>query len=182
MNSVSFKANFADNSFVKARQLNGRYDDKQISLVKVSHSEADKNSMYDVFMRWNAGYAESILIDYFWEPVNKNLALYALTEQLNNYEKLQPEKVLGLVEVKDNSDNYKINYIQVRSDCICSKRDKSFCGIGTALMKYVINLAGDKNIYLNSVKKAIDFYTKFGFKVIQDDLKEPLMILRKSVK
>ena len=181
MDTISFKAKFVNNSIVQARKPNGRYGEKEVSLVKLCHNKADQNSLQDASIKWKAGYLESILIDYF-QPTHRKITIYALTEQEGNFKKLQPEKILGLIDVKEDEKYYKIHYLQTRPDCIRSKRNKPFKGIGASLMKSIITLKQDKNIYLNSVKEAIDFYKKFKFEVVQDDIEEPLMLLRKTVR
>lgn len=183
MNSISFKAKFVHNAVIKSRKPNGRYKEIPVSIVKVSKKEADRNAIQNVSMRWEgAGFVEAMILDYFNQTPDEDLTMYALTQQKDNFRKLQPNMILGLADVEKNPKNFKIRYLQARPDCVHKKKKKPFKGIGEALMKSIIALTKDKKIYLSTVDEAQGFYKKLGFKFVFKDLREPLMVLKKSAK
>lgn len=181
INSINFKAKYLSNPAIKVRQPNGRYRVKNAALVKISNTKNDANSLKNLSDLWDYGpnFIQSMLIDYYYRTDYEDKAVYVLTEQNKDFRKLNPKNILGFVEItkEEKLNHYKINYLQARPDSVKSKKKRPFKGIGNALMEYIINHYKDKKIYLNSVDEAINFYKKLGFKMVHEDVTDPLMMI-----
>lgn len=110
---------------------------------------------------------------------------YVVTAQKYNFGKLDYKDVLGIIEYthdKDKKYDY-IDHIQVNPKYMNKSNTRLYKNVGTALLDFIKNLKGFDNIYLDSLKSAVNFYTKNGFEVVDDTIKQPLMrFCRKNIK
>ena len=187
MDSVSFKARFVDSVNIKAVRDNGRLQNKTVSFVKRNpDSKLDYYSMSDIVNLWedgvNSNYAQSMMCHSNVIEEGKHRDIYFLTEQTDNFRKIIPEKVLGMVEVTKYRDYSKIDYIQTKADSIFKARGRTHKGVGWAMLKMVEKLYGNKKIILHSVKEAVEFYKKYGFVVTYENCTNPKMELNRRAR
>lgn len=173
MPPISFKANYLKTVTIPCLPKPGIEQEKDVSIVELNTSDKiDMRALRTVADLWDNKantYAYSIYkrADIYNPDADEHRTHYiALTMQNYDYKKLDPKKVLGLVEVeeKDGPEN-EINYIQVdpsnnSDDSPYSRRCKK---VGTTLLDYIKERYSDKQIYVNSSYSAVDFYKKNGF-------------------
>ena len=182
---ISFKAQYIGNSVIQDRNNK----DVVVSSVKLDpNSKNDVKTVEILFEDWFPQYKGILIddvyydfIDYYKQKEKKDY--YALTTQNNNFQKLDPDKILGIAEYSNFANkNYNyIDYIQVNPKYMANKQEREYKNIGSALLDTIKNLNGYKNIYLNSIHEAVDFYTKNGFKLAHDNIEEPLMVFERTV-
>lgn len=180
MNSINFKAKYINTAKVLAKCDNGKYKYCNVSFVQMSNTVKDKKVLQDISSTWDAknNFTETMLIDYLWREHGDEKSLYMLTIQNSDYGKLSYDKVIGLAEITQNGKTYKLNYLQTRPDCKHTRKKRHlrpFKGVGDTMMNEIIKLTKGASIYLNSVPLAINFYKRFGFEVVQDNIENPLM-------
>ena len=95
----------------------------------------------------------------------------ALTEQTDNFEKLQPEKILAESSVSafPFSKSINIDDFQVHPKHNYFAQDRQFKKVGEALLNAIKRIFDGKEIILHAVPKSIDFYTKNEFRPIARD-------------
>ena len=117
-NNISFTAKFISPATVKKLTPNGKYVDIEVSAVKLaSKNKDDLSALEKINKEWGADtYASNILdeassTNEFYKDYRPTV--YAITTQRDNFEKLEPEKVLGLAETS-------IEFGIIKSLSICS--------------------------------------------------------------
>ena len=180
MDAINFKARFITNTTIKRlNETTGRYDDKVVSLIKMNkESSSDFFSLLKLCTLWNVdvNYIGTMLL-----ALNnfdtRNRDIYILTEQEDDFRKLIPEKILGVEEIAKQKNSYRLDYIQTNPKEKYKTKERKYKEIGGCLLNFMLDKFGKYNkIYLNSVKDAVDFYKKFGFKIINSNITDPLMV------
>lgn len=168
MNTINFKARYIDDTVVKYRCNDGTYADKEVFFVKRNpYSKMDYYSISDVSLFWGnkPNYVESMLHHSDLMVNGETRNVYILTEQKGNYRKIDPEKVLGMIEITRLKKVNKINFIQTRPDTKFGEDNRQYLGIGFAMLGLADKLSKGRKIILSAVKDAVKFYQKYGYKI-----------------
>jgi len=185
MNNINFKANFI--SHINVKKLNsGKYQDKNVAFVELNtSSENDFNCLRENYYNWD--YDNNLIRDIYFcfykrrakERGFEQERLFALTDQVNDYEHLNSDRILGYLQMtKENKDSTEIDLLQVNPEYLKMIEDPAYKRIGTGLIKSLFKLIPDKEFFLYSYDTAIDFYRKLGFQLC--DARSNLMkIVRK---
>lgn len=181
MNQVSFKGTFINPVNIK-KSDGSKYEKFTASFVELEPTNPkDINALEKVHKNWNQAYSSIIYNSAFCSSVvpNKSKHYYALTSQKNNFEHINPDEILGVVEFNKKSKCNRIEFLQVNPKYITGK-SKSFISklfslksnenrklppfarIGSAILDSLKQLT-DKSIDLYSVGGAKGFYRKNGF-------------------
>ncbi len=186
MNAISFKAVLIDNTKIMILNEKGEYIDRQVSFVKRNpYSKLDYNTLVDLGQLWGnvkPNYVVSMLNHSDIIVDNEKRDVYFLTEQEKNYRKILPEKVLGVIEITKYKDFSKINFIQTAPDKAFSQKQRTKKGIGWAMLTMSEKIYGKNKIVLNAVRKAVEFYKKYGFVITYNQCTNPRMVLNRNVK
>lgn len=169
--NISFGAKFIRPSVVNKLSSDNQYLPHNISFVKINpKSKDDLRVLKDLCSSWAP---QTFVDDICWDVFTilrqnpKDGFVYAATEQLNKFSKLEPKKVLGLVELTPDGDKQVfIEYLQVNPKYITDRKNSPIKGIGTSILNCLKSLYKDKKISLMSVEsKAVEqFYINNGFK------------------
>lgn len=172
---ISFKSNYIDSAKVKRINASG-VTDKQVSFVEINPSDYnDQLSINKTAIRWDnkggIGFAYDICnsLNRFNEPDFKNHEdrFFALTTQKEQFENLNPKQILALTQViKFDDDTQYVAYLQVDPKNSNKNRKAELRGCGRAMLDSLKKLFSTKNIQLDSVKNAINFYIKNGFESV----------------
>lgn len=171
-NSVSFGAKFVQNASVKKYLANeGKYVKDRVSFLKIdTNNVSDIKALETVAHYWvNEKYANTISCraKSIFEGMRVGGGkIYAISAQKENLKQLDPDRILGLVEIDElNPRIIHINHIQVKPDYIYTKTSE-YKGIGTAMLDGLKSLY--KAIFLTSLreKSVRNFYEKNGFRLI----------------
>ena len=179
MDAISFKARFINNVTVsKLNSATGKYEEKVVSLVEMNkNSASDFASLFKLCSLWK--YSDNFIGTILMTLSNfdrNTRNVYILTEQKDNFWKLIPEQILGVEEVQKQNNSYRLDYLQTRPDTKFKAKGREYKGIGSSLLNHILNKFGTKKkIYLNSDENAMEFYKKYGFKVLDRTLADPLM-------
>ena len=181
MNQVSFKGTFVNPINIKKLEGN-KYENFPASFVELDPKKTqDLMALETIHKRWNQSFSSIIYNSAFCSSVNPNKSkhFYALTSQKDNFEHMNPDKILGVVQFNNISKYNRIDFLQVNpmyitgksksfiSKLFSSKNSQkrnllSFSRIGSAILDSLKQLT-DKSIDLYSMPEAKGFYRKNGF-------------------
>ena len=118
---------------------------------------------------WPKSFAADIYRDN--RTINDLISVYALTTQQKEFDKLSPERILGLAEITNGGDEVVLEYIQTNPAYTYEEEinDRSYKGIGKALLNSLKNLKHINVITLSSLFSKLTFYEENGFEVCKDN-------------
>lgn len=181
MNNINFKGSFINNVYIKKYNKND-YISHQVSFVEINpRNKNDLKALEQIKDNWfglyegviyNSAFNDSML------PENRNRSFYALTKQVDNFEKMDSSKILGIIELGKLNKYNTVNFLQVDPQYLSEKTQKKFWaqsrqnkshnkkykGIGSAILEALKKMS-DKSIDLYALKGTEDFYQKNGFKL-----------------
>ena len=162
---VSFKANKLDSVNVMKRGVfSYKYSPQSVSLVEFNlRSVEDKKALKKLKKHWPLTFMSDIYSHVRKKSVG---AVYAITKQNDNFEKIDHKQVLGVMEVTHlKPQNYAIEYLQVHPDFMYSEGKSSrIKGIGHSLVDFLKTRETVSHIEANADFTALPFYEKEGFK------------------
>ena len=178
---INFRANLINNTSVMKRGvLSNRYLPSEASFVKLDlRSTEDIKTLKKLRKLWSKSFLSQIYHDATMHPNKFNI--YALTTQMDKFEKLNPKNILGLAEATEDYNSATIEYLQTHPKYAYeeSNTNRAFVGIGTSLLNTLKGIERFKDIKLISIFSAIDFYAKNGFDVT-NDLQETLLVWKRD--
>ena len=178
---VSFRANLVNKTTVKKRGwFSGHYKPKEASFIKLDlQSEVDVQVLNRLKKLWTNSFVGQIYHDV--TKTSCPVEVYALTTQADKFEKLEPQKILGVAETIGDDSYIKLEYLQTHPKYIYDedKKDRKYAGVGTVLLNQLKNMPDMRQIKLISIFSALDFYEKNGFK-LANNLEESVLVWRKE--
>lgn len=174
MTAINFTANLVDSPTIKQRKYGFFWKPIDVSIVELDSTKlSDVNALGKTSKSWEkkgAIYVNHILyniIPYLkagFADIKDHY--YALTTQRDNFEKLEPENILGLMLFREKND-YKneICYLEVSPSTTKRKNlFRKYKEVGKTLVEFVKSQFSQKKIEVWSDLDAIDFYKKRGFR------------------
>ncbi len=193
---LSFKANYINSGIVPQRVIFDLYSDSRVSIVEFdTKSSDDRNTIKSVAKDWerigNTRTFANDMADEFKEVSSKydnynQSRFFGLTTQLDSFEKIDSNNVLGLAEVShvpenrfDESDVFILDYLQTKPDSMFLSRIRNYKKIGISLLQSIISIFRDKPIVLIPTANSKKFYLDHGFEKSPDNL---FLILKNHIK
>ena len=185
--SKSFKANKISSHTIK--KIN---DDGSLSDFNADFVEFDKGNVNDVILFKNLEQESKDLLkngDFtYWIASNflatesyysSSIHYYGLVKPQPDYNKVNKENVLGLVEVFDGMFNptQNVDFIQSMQNCKYDSEERKFKEVGKRMLDGVI-AETCKDVELSSISSAKPFYIAYGFNKIKDEEDPDRMIYR----
>ena len=174
-NNISFCASKKINTTIQHR-FNRFYIPEDAAIVELDKTNKnDVITMYDLSADWHKSFGKNYADDIFSEigkdeemiGVNKEHYL-ALTTQKNNFKKLDPHSILGVLMLSERDCDNEINWFQVKPDTKSKiKGKREFKQIGLAILNYVKSTFIEKPLFVTSSVEAVNFYKKNKFKQYQ---------------
>ena len=184
--NISFKASFVANTTIKEKKQDAKSEDKLVSFIKFNpKNEDDVNCLKDIAIQWKGSkFAPSIYEDAYcdghWWDEDITKEYYALTEQMNGFEKANAKKVLGIVEIEQYSKVLEfIHYLQVNPLFMWDNDISKYKHVGSAILSLVKQLCPNRDILLDPEDGTEPFYIKNGYNKIENCSK---MILKQCDK
>lgn len=151
----------------------GRYLPKKVYLVQINaNSEHEVGAMAEAVKNWNPEkeFAERIMFDTVFKRDMDDRRFYILTQQKENLEKPDADKILGMVETSRVSGRTReVNYIQTHPEYVYQKGSTEYTGIGKAMMKSIQQQNKNRSLIAEIVSSAKGFYEKLGFRQIDSE-------------
>ena len=168
--NISFKANFIHNqNIIKNNKKSS------VSFVQIdTNNSKDIQAIKELDFLWGRKtYAGDIYQNILDNKRNNNFnnqKYYILTNQKNNFDIIDSEKILGITEIQTNQYFNKINFLQVAPNEKFDNPYRKYKHIGKGIINSIKEIFSDKTIILYSNQNSIPFYKKMGFKI---DITEP---------
>lgn len=94
--------------------------------------------------------------------------VYAITTQKEDFENINPEKILGVVHITENVKGlgHKVEVLQTNPDYMYDRTTtakREYKNVGRGLISFIKEKFNDKPLYLYPTKDAVKFYEKQGF-------------------
>lgn len=170
LNQISFKANLISPAKILERNSTGTFEPKTVSFVELNpEHNPDMNAIMEVNQMWDnrRTLASNIVEEMhdsmdFFEHAGKRF--FAITEQADSLENIEPSKVLGLTEtIQGNYDNIKIKFFLVDPKYQRGQKNAPFKHVGTSLLESLKELFPNKTFSGQSTPEAVKFYLANGF-------------------
>lgn len=177
---TNFKARYIRTVQIQKQKLSG-YNPIKASFIKLNpYNTKDIETMNKVAGKWDNYYAELIYEDLksiHNKSAKEKFDVYALTLQKKNFQRLVPDKILGLVKfLRENHAYNKIDLLSADPTySFDPARQPIYKHIGSEIIKSLQTIFPHKTIEADAVNKAIPFYIKNGFKQVSNS-KSNLMI------
>ena len=169
---INFRANLVTRTNVlKLGKHTKKYAPTEVSFVKIDRElKSDIKALREIKKIWPYSFASNI----YKEASNSEylVDVYALTTQEKDFEYLNPNNIIGLVET---SNRYKgsiyLEYLQTNPQYIADEDSDMplYKKIGTTMLNLLKNLESTEIIKLSPTFSSIDFYAKNDFKVDAKD-------------
>lgn len=171
--SINFTARLMDSTTIPQRIGWRKHCDMPVSIVEIDrHNFEDMHALGTTSTTWTEKGAqflgtmyENALHGYTYKDVMKDHFL-ALTTQTSDFEKLEPNKILGVMQFAEtrNPEN-EILFLEVNPEtCRTFNFIRQYKKVGTRIIDYVKSKYSEKDIYVRSARNAVKFYKKNGFK------------------
>lgn len=166
---INFKANFIkpvtikhgnnkqDVSFVEI-DTNNKKD--ITTLSNVAYGWGIKTYAYDIYTNAADTWRKGGMGFYSVNPEH----YYAVTKQKDNFEDLNFNEILGVVQLNENDDSNEIKYLQIDPKHCHGSDKRKYSNIGHSIVDSLKSLYPQKKMTLYANYDAIDFYKKEGFK------------------
>ena len=143
------------------------------NIVELKQNKRDLDTLKRLSLLWSKQgsnflpYLVSDFVTNFVDNFDDKQCL-AVTLQENNFEQLDPQKILGVSLIIKEGDAKRISWLQVQpNNCYSSKSEnKNIRQIGHSLLSYIIKEYGKTPIYVLSSYDAMTFYKKHGFSTL----------------
>lgn len=171
MTQISFKAQYIRQMNVQKRSTNGTYNNASLSLVKFDiKNENDLKALYDITQNQDTKFLPDVYDDVLSSYKSKETKfanLLLLTEQKENFEKLEAGKICGYTDfIRQNQKSLQINYLETIRNNKFGIKNREYKGIGKAFLDFFKCFYNKniKNINLYVFdEKVRKFYTDNGF-------------------
>ena len=169
MNQINFTANFVQNTTIKKKEKStSEAVNTEVALVELDPNDKnDIKTIEDLSYDWGylGTYIGSIysnmVKEVSYEDVEKE-HYYAVTTQENNFDKLDPNRILGVMlflETTPDTELNEIKYIEVNpSTNRTLNRNRKYIGVGSSMLKFLFENYKQKPIYARSDVRATKFY------------------------
>ena len=164
MNPISFTASLKSDTTIQSRNRDG-FSPKRAYIVELDKNDVnDLTSLHNVSLLWskeNSNFIPYLFSDFtqdieFKPDVNADHCL-VLTLQDDNFENIDPKKVLGVSLFSEEDIENELNWLQVqpKNNSNFKPESRKYKGAGTAIVSYLKNKYMGKPIFVNSSHSAI---------------------------
>lgn len=172
--NISFTAKFISTATVRKFANSGKYIPTDANVVELSaKNKNDLKTLQEIKELWREpNYAGAICEDAFRAKATYEEykpSFYAITTQKDNFEKLQPEDVLGLAETRTTFGAIKsLDFLQTNPKFL-KKIKPAIKGIGSEMLAFVESINKGRRIEANAVVGTEPFYLKNGYKRLNNE-------------
>ena len=172
---ITFKAQYIKPVTVQKKVYKSEFQNKEVSLVEFdTKSENDLITLNSLNCYWDN--CRSLLHEitkifnkiYYNDKEKQDEHFFAITEQKKDFDFLDETLILGVLQTRRLADNtLEIENLQVSPETNFNSVVRNYKYVGRALLESVKDFfPKDKTIVLNSLRSAMPFYRKYGFKNI----------------
>ena len=172
VSSVTFGAKPINDVVIKKLDKSTKeFIDYPAKFVKIDpDNKVDLSVLNLLVQKWKgATYIRRIATNSHWMKSRKyvEIDVYALTTQNNNFERLKPNKILGLAEMRndaDNPKNRKLWHLQVKPSAInVNNKNKQYKYVGSSMLDSLKKIYKNMSLCSDDNKNIKEFYKKNNF-------------------
>ena len=172
INRISFGAKpINDVTIKKWDRQTKKFTDCPAKFVKIdSENPIDLSVLNTLAQKWKgAKYIQRIATASHWMNIRKyvEIDVYALTSQQKDFERLRQNKILGVVEMRNDpndSKNRKVWYLQVKPSVMnVNNQNNKYEKAGTSILDSLKKIYTRMSLYADDDKNIQKFYKKNGF-------------------
>lgn len=181
---INFKGKYIQPITIQRKGLDSKFHDYRASLAELKiNSQNDLMTINNLNCNW--GNCQTLVNDtaklfnslYAKTKPHEDEHFYVITTQKENYDKLNQDNILGILQTKNKNGKIEIENLQVSPSTNYSAIVRNFKQVGRSLVMAVIKLNSDKSIEILSEFSAMPFYEKMGF--VRTGNKTTRMVLKK---
>ena len=181
---INFKGQYIQPITIQRKGIDNNFHDYKVSLAELkTSSQNDLIAINNLNCAWNN--CQTLVNDtakifnslYAKTKSSEDEHFYVITTQKENYDKLNQDNILGILQTKNKNGKIEIENLQVSPSTNYFAIVRNFKQVGRSLVTAVINLNRDKSIELLSEFSALPFYEKMGF--VRTGNKTTRMVLKK---
>lgn len=171
---IVFGAKLISNTNIQKLGRDKKYHDFNVSFVKFTHEHKNDQNVLMTSELWGLdSYSKYISNNFRNLNYSNNIygdEFFAITTQKENFENMNPDNILGLMQTsKRCPDNY-VEFIQTKPEFKFGETPRTFKNIGKALLNaFFATLGTNKTIHLDTNHESAKFYKKLGFICISND-------------
>ena len=154
-NATSFKASYIDKINIQKWNNKNKYVPYQANLVELNLS--DLKVLEEINKKWKNNWLCDEFINWAKSLHNYSDRLFALTTQKENFENLQSDEVLGLMNIDLHKRKSELNYIETKP------ANPDYNKVGSSLINYAKTLTNRISLTAGSKSLADKFYKPLGF-------------------
>lgn len=162
---INFKANLISKTYV--RKLNPtakKFVPHEVSFVEINPlQESDIKALKKMSKLWgdDSIFANTI---YYFAKRDPRKRTFILTEQEKEFEKLEPEKILGLTQLtRELSGIYDIEYLETKPEYQLENKNREYKKIGSQILDCLKKVFYESNLKVDYIFDRVEFYMKNGF-------------------
>lgn len=173
VNSVNFGATPVNKiNILKHNKSAKAFVDEQAYVVKLDHNNrSDMSAVNKLVPKWKgAKYIQKIVTASHWMGCRENVEIdvYALTTQQKDFNKLRPNKILGLAEMRNNPKDEKdriLYHLQVKptSMNVGNYGYKGHKHVGKGLIESLKKIYKNISLFSEDNPNILRFYESNGF-------------------
>ena len=170
---INFNARFSHSGLEVSKILRPgtEYQPKGITVIEIDvNNETDLNALFDITKDWQY---DTFSVNIYNNAVKKakGIPLYdkyrtfAITEQTENFDKLDDKKILALADISETKsiNAAHIHHIQVKPDYDFYENNRIIKGIGTSFLNYFKEIYNHITLSSTTNWRVKEFYRKNGF-------------------
>ena len=169
---INFTGNFINNSTVLKRTSSENYSKEKVAFVELDiRSDEDQEFIHTINDTWRTprDFVKAMCDNFDYYHNNPDAPrppqIFVLTEQQDFFEKLDPQKALGLTQVGMGlAKNVEIELLQTNPKYLNIDGKSDIRYIGTTILDSLKEFFGGCILTLYAIEDAIPFYKKNHFK------------------
>ncbi len=155
LNNINFKASYVDKIGIQKLNSQNKYVPYRANLVELYPS--DLHALEEINKKWKNSWLCEKFVDWARCIPEKSDKLFALTTQEKDFENLQSDAVLGLMNIDLHKRKSELNYIETKP------ANPEYNKVGSSLINYAKTLT-DRISLTAGTRNLVDrFYKPLGF-------------------
>ena len=173
---INFKANFINTTqIMKLNPTTKKFVSHEVSFVEINpRLKDDIKALKKMAKLWGEESIFAHTIFYFAKK-DPRKRTFLLTEQVDKFEKLEPEKILGITQLsKEIAGESCIEYLETKPEFQYYNDKRKYKKVGSKILDNLKNIFQDKALKVDYIFDRVDFYLQNGF-IFKDEVLRDLI-------
>ena len=162
---INFKANLINKPNIKKLcPTTNEFVSHKVSFVEINpRLKDDIKALKNMSKLWDKDsiFASTI---YYYAKKDPRKRTFLITEQADKFEKLEPEKILGITQLsKEVAGEHSIEYLETKPELQCCNIKRNYKKIGSCILDNLKEVFQNKTLKVDYIFDRVDFYLQNGF-------------------